>query len=997
MRFGILGPLRVGDGAGDRAVTANRDRVVLAMLLLRANHVVPVDDLIDAMWADGPPATARGQLQSCVSRLRRLLTAAGGSADAVVSDPAGYAVLVGAGDLDADVFADLVRRARAAAGADRLDEALELFRAALDLWRGPALPGIASPAVRQGATVLDEQHVAAIEDRLDVELALGRHREILAELTGLVERHRLRERLRGQLMTAYHRSGRQAEALAEYRRIRDTLRDELGIEPAAALRDLHRRLLTGEDCAAVRPAAPAAPVRCLPRAVADFTGRADAVRRLLRAAHAADPSAPVVQVIDGMAGSGKTTLAVHVANLLTASHPDAQLFVDLHGHSDRAPVEPTGALATLLRQLGVPGERLPTEFEDRISLWRTEASTRRMVVVLDNAASTAQVLPLLPASPGCVALVTSRRRLVGLDGVRPESLRVLSRAEAVELLARVAGERVLAEPGSAADVVRRCGYLPLAIRLAGARLAHRPRWRVADLVRRLGEPGAVLPELSVEDRTVAGAFALSYDQLPEPARVLFRALGLFPGDHFDAPAAAALAGLPVDEAEHLLDGLVDQHLIEETDDRRFRFHDLIREYAHELGHRLGPQARRSARTALLDYYLHAAATLSLPLEGAPRRDLFNPGTPLRPDLLPAGDTDSQGWLRRELANLDAVSRCAQECAEDRYGWMIPRAAWRMLYQHSHFDDVVTLQVRALAAAHRLGDDTAIANASNYLASGYYRTGRSEEAVQALQVALDRWTRLGKVSGVAAAHLNLAMLHSDAGRFTLALEHGNASLAIRRRTQHLAGIAHAAAVLGEIVERTGQLRAALRWQRRSLSLAREVGSALQVATALGNLARVRGLLGDHAAAMRGLRVALAIKRRVHTPHAESEVLHDMAVLQRAAGRLDDALALHRAALRTSQDIGDHRLISRINNELAVTMRVTGDRVTALDLHRQALASATTANQVYEQARALFGLADCLPADDPAVRGHRQRAEALYRRMGLCVSGAGMPSLAEVAQR
>jgi DNA-binding SARP family transcriptional activator len=604
VRYRILGPLHVTLGGHEAAITAGRDRVVLAMLLLNAGRIVGVEELIDAIWDDGPPATARGQLQTCVSRLRRTLPGA-----AIATNPAGYGIETTEDDLDVTVFARLTAQGRTQLPSHP-DRARKTLRQALDLWRGPALAGIDSRAVRQAAGILDEQHAVVIEDWVDLELAGGRDRDLVADLTGLVERFPLRERLRAQLMLTLYRVGRQADALAEYRRVRRVLHNELGIEPGAGLQELHRQILTGEvagigsRASAAGPAMtpPPAPIRALPRTVGDFTGRAGLLDTLSAEITAALPG-PLVRVIDGMPGVGKTTLAVHLAGLVGGRYPDAHLFIDLHGHSARAAAEPAGALLTLLRQLGLPANRIPAGVQERVALWRSELAGRRALVVLDNAAGSAQITPLLPGNGDSLALITSRRRLTGLDGIHPESVRVLTEDEAVVLFTRIVGDRAVAEPAAVREVVGRCGGLPLAIRLAGARLAHRPRWRVADLLSRLSE--AALPELVAEDRTVLSAFALSYAQLaPAPSR-LFRLLGLVPGERFTAPAAAALAEVDLDEAEELLDGLVDVHLIEEPSPGHYRLHDLMREYAASLVTADGAEYAERALARLLDLHLHA--------------------------------------------------------------------------------------------------------------------------------------------------------------------------------------------------------------------------------------------------------------------------------------------------------------------------------------------------------------------------------------------------------
>jgi DNA-binding SARP family transcriptional activator/tetratricopeptide (TPR) repeat protein len=991
MRFGILGPLRVGGAetasASDAAsITAGRDRIVLAMLLLNAGRVLPVDRLVDAMWDGTPPTTARGQLQNCVSRLRRALAATTG-ADVIVTDPAGYAAQVEPGDLDSLVFAELTAEARTAASEDRADEARDLYRSALRLWRGPALAGITSRVVQRGAAALDEQHTVAIEECVEVELRLGRERELLGELTDLVERYPLRERLRAQLMLALYRAGRQADALAVYREARQVLADELGIEPGPALRDMHQRILAGDlgATAEERPAHHAAPARCLPRAATDFTGRAEVVARLVKAVENADPTGPVIQLIDGMAGSGKTTLAVHVATALAGRYPDAQLFVDLHGHSERQPLEPAAALVTLLRQLGVPSERIPAETDDRIASWRTELATRRVLVVLDNAASTAQVSPLLPAAPGCLALVTSRRRLVGLDGVHPEPLPVLAEQEAVELLARVAGpERIRSEPAAAADVVRRCGYLPLAIRLAGARLAHRRSWRVADLAGRLRQERPVLPELAAEDRTVASAFALSYGQLPEPEQRVFRLLGLHPARHFDAHSVAALADLPLPAVQDLLDELVDQHLLEEPDAGRFRIHDLIREYARELATTQEPEAVRQAATGrVLDHYLHAVVRASEQMERADKlHQSLKLGEPLRPDLVDAGTADGATWLEAERLNLPAFVRCAAETGHHQYAWKLARAMWRFLYLRCYNDELLITHREGLAAAQRSGDDAAVATMHNYLASVHYRAARYDEAMEHVEAALKLREALGDVREAATCRGNLAVVLSQLGRLQEAMICSSQTLETWRRLANDRGMSLALTDLGLMLTQLGRYEEALVLHRRHLILASERRLDFHVGAALGHIAQVRLRLGQREAAMRLLRSALIVKRRTGNRYGEGEVLNDLGVGHRMGGELAEAERHHRMALAIIRQTGDRRGESLVRNDLAITLAAAGQRSAAVEQHNQALAIATQIRHRYEEARALDGLARCsVPAAAERARRYWERSLVIYREMGV----------------
>lgn len=574
MRFEILGPIRASTVAGPVAMPG-RERILLAMLLLHAGEFVHVNRLMDAIWGDHPPRNARNQLQSCVSRLRKRLAASGSNEQLITTDAAAYGIRVGAESLDLLQFRQLVTEARSAVEQGRRRDAVAGYRAALALWRGPAFSGVDSGPIEKAAAAIEEERLQAVEERVELELALGGAGELVADLTELVAQHPFRERLHAALMLALYRAGRQADALAAFQRAHRLLVDEIGTEPGLALRDLHQRILRDDLALMAEPpgdVASAAPItarHCLPRAAADFTGRPEAVARLVNAVEAA-PRAATVLAIDGMAGIGKTTLAVHVAHLVADRYPDGQLFVDLHGHSERRPMEPAAALSTLLRQLGVPGGRIPQELDDRVALWRSELANRQVLVLLDNAASAAQVTPLLPAGPDCLVLVTSRRRLAGLEATRPLSLEVLNTDEAAELLAHSVGDRVHGEPEAAAEVARRCGHLPLAIRLAGARLAHRPSWRVQDIADRLRDARGPLMELGAEDRSVANAFALSYGQLSKDLQRTFRLLGLHPGEDFDAYAVAALTDSSLTEAQQALEGLVDDHLVEEPRPNRYR-------------------------------------------------------------------------------------------------------------------------------------------------------------------------------------------------------------------------------------------------------------------------------------------------------------------------------------------------------------------------------------------------------------------------------------------
>lgn len=971
MRYRILGPLTVTVDGQSVAVTAGRDRIVLAMLLLHAGRVLGVGALADAVWGADPPATARGQLQSCVSRLRRSLPA-----DVIHSDPAGYSLTPGPGELDAAEFTRLLADAR-----EKQDPAL--YRRALDLWRGDAAAGIDAHGVRLAAAVLDQQHVAALEAWAELELTAGRAGDLIGELSAAVDRFPLQERLSGQLMRALHRSGRQAEALAEYRRLRLALRDELGLDPSLEIQDLHSAMLTGSLAEPARPG-PVAPVRCLPRTVGDFTGRVGVVRRLVAAIDRAGSDGPVAAVVDGMAGSGKTTLALHLAALIGDRYPDAHLFVDLEGHSAEQPLEPAAALLVLLRQLGVDGERIPGSLIDRVGLWRTELAKRRALILFDNAASSAQVADLLPTAPGSLALVTGRRRLLGLDGVRPESLSVLDADEAMILLSRIVGARVWAESEAAAEVVRRCGGLPLAIRLAGARLAHRPQWRVADLVRRLGE--SVLPELAAEERSVASAFAVSYRQLATPVQRVFRLLGLCPAVEFDLLTAAALTGLTLPAVRGSLEDLVDVHLVDEPEPGVFRLHDLLREYAAALAGDLPADERTEALRALLDQQLHAATATNLPAHRALVEHDIGGQPPLRPDLLDAV-TDPRARLEWERPHLgDYVDAAAASPQLADYAWKLPRAGWRYLFTQAYLDDIYSLHQRALTVLERTGDRRPMMIMLNYLASVHFRRFQMEEAVRVLERCIVLCRESGDRAALARVMINLAVVESEAGRWEKSIE---VALAVRRIDVTLDG-RDEANVLANAYQRLGRYREALWYHRLRLIAQIEIRDGTRIGDNLANIAVIKYRLGAVrlAAAIRQVRAGLRLIQRSGHLYTEAGVWHELALLLAAAGRFDEAIAGHREAVRLAEQMQSREQESRFCCGLGTTLRLTGDDAGARAMFERGLRVAERSGMPHPIAVSRARLGDCLIDDDP------EQARRLLVRARSALTDLKAPELRDV---
>lgn len=1005
MRYEILGPLRVVADHRDIPITAGRERALLAMLLLRANQVVPVSQLVEVLWAARTPRDVRGQLHGCVSRLRRRLGEAGGQA--IVTEPAGYRLRADAHDVDLLEFRELVSTARAATREGRQEAARASYQAALDLWRGPALADIDRDELHSTADSLEEERVAVLEERIELELALGLGGELVSELTELVHRYPYRERLHAARMLALYRAGRQADALAAYQQVRQRLVADLGQEPGPGLRELHRRLLAGD--ASLRPVAPgsvevrpAGPQRhCLPRTIADFTGREADLAWLTSAADQADPYAPLVLTIDGMPGAGKTSLAVRAAHLLAPRYPDGQVFLDLHGHSEHRPVALADALDSLLRQMGVPSAHIPADLDERIVRWRAELATRRVLIVLDNAASSAQVAPLLPAGPGCLTLVTSRQRLLDLDGARPRSIGTLTPAEAVALLERVGGERVRDEPDAAAEVAQRCGYLPLALRLAASRLAHRPSWRVRDLADRLAD-STPLAELSAGDRTVADAFALSYAHLTPGSQRAFRMLGLHPGEDFDAAATAALAGLDLREAGRRLDELVNANLVEERLAGHYRLHDLLRTYASELGERMDSAADRDrALDQLLDYYLHAALNADGSVEARQTRETSALGPPHRPDLVGEPGARGAGWLLRQRRNLLAAVRHAARTGRDHHVCHLAAATWRFLYHHGHTDDLLATNRAALAAAQRLADPAAAAHAHNRLAAAFYRNGQYRYAAEHLRAVLASEPARLDPARKAITLKNLALVYAEWDSHADAIAHGEQAVALAQECADPIALASSLINLGHVYLLAGRFDEVLRVCRQGLRQARQAGSIRLMTSAIANLGIARARLGRYRQAHRLFTAAVAVRCRFDDRYNESDALNELGVLYREMGDLPKAIAYHRQALALVREVGYLAGECAVQNELGRTLRTAGDLAGALECHQRALADATRIQGRYHQARALEGIAACLRDTEPEqARRHQQQAQAIYRQLALSrhrrverqPSGRATPALA-----
>jgi DNA-binding SARP family transcriptional activator len=597
----VLGPVEVI--AHGRVLPLARGTLtdLLAALAVSPNQPVPAKALAETVWHARSPEHPRAALQSAVARLRRLVGAA-----VIETLPAGYCFRAEAGSLDLLRFEELVARA---GRQQEPGEALELLSGAIGLWRGHPLENVGSPALLDGAAPrLTELYLGACEKWARLCLRTGQPEAATARLAPLIESHPFRERMAELLMLALYRSGRQADAITAYETLRHALSGELGIDPGEAVRGLHLRILRADPsllddqgrAAGPRQAAAAAVravPRQLPRDLPDFRGReaeADRLAGLLGEAAPAPGGAPVA-VISGKGGIGKTALAVRVARRLSAVYRDGQLFAGLRG-SERGPAPPESVLADFLEALGVATAAVPRTLEGRVALFRSLTAGRRLLVVLDDAASEGQVEPLLPADSSCGVLITSRSRATGLPGSHLVGLEVLDPAHSVGLLSAIIGrDRVLAERGAARELASLCGGLPLALRIAGARLAARPHWPLARLVARLADEHRRLDELTHGGLNVRARFALSYEPLDWTAQAMLRRLSLLGVPDFPASVGAVLVGCSTADAEDICERLVDAQLLDLAGPHpggeiRYRFHGLMRAFARDLVLTAGPEA-----------------------------------------------------------------------------------------------------------------------------------------------------------------------------------------------------------------------------------------------------------------------------------------------------------------------------------------------------------------------------------------------------------------------
>jgi DNA-binding SARP family transcriptional activator len=951
VRFRILGLLEVWTGQDWGGIRAPKWRALLAALLLNQGQAVSTDGLIAELWGEDPPDRAANLISVYVLRLRRLL---GDPEGRVLTTRApGYQLLLDPDDLDARRFEALAGQGRRALAAGDFQHAGEVLAEALGLWRGRALADVPpSPLVTAEAERLEESRLAALELRIEADVGCGLHAQLVPELRRLLSDQPLRERLWGLLIRALDGAGRHAEALAAYGEARKLIADELGVDPGAELQRLYHDLLTadrvpwgeaagataGGSAASPSPGAPAAetgqraprgaPRRApaqLPADVPDFTGRdrhLERLRGLVSRARRADNPAVTVAVVAGAPGLGKSALAVHAAHALRPDFPDGQLYASLRGWSEQ-PVPPDEALARFLRDLGVDGARVPVDGEERAAMYRTRVAERRMLIVLDDARDAAQVRPLLPGTGSCAVIVTSRHRLSDLVGSQLVDLDVLDDRDSAELFTRIIGpERAEADPEAVRDVLAACAGLPLAIRIAGARLAARRSWSVRTLADRLADQRRRMDELAAGDLAVRAAFQVSFDSLARPANRggidparMFRMLGVWQGPTIELRAAAALIGEPGDPVADALEVLVDANLLDSPAPDRYRLHDLLRAYAAERAESdEAPPAIEDAVNRLLTWYLYTADAAAGVV--APHRDrvpLSPAGTEVEP-LAFASAGEALDWCEQERVNLVAATRQAAGQGRHDVAWKLPVAIMVCFDRHGYRAEWMTTHRVALDSAREIGDRSGEAWVLNNLGV-VLGEQRANDAAGYFEQALAIYVEIGDERGQTKAANNLAYSYQLLGRHEEAIAALVSVLDLKRQVGHRYGEAVALCNLSEAYREVGRLDEAIASSQDALAIAREIGAVRDEGYALYYLGRAHLDLGQTAEATDLLEQAAAIHRATGDRNAEAQDLRFAGRAHLQAGSVAEARERWQRAYRLFRGLGDDAQSAELRSDLA----------------------------------------------------------------------------------
>ncbi|GAA4184413.1 BTAD domain-containing putative transcriptional regulator [Streptosporangium oxazolinicum] len=1000
MEIRVLGPVDIWRDGRLIKIVGPKQRTLLAVLVLQADRVVSHDRLLTALWGTKIPASGRRLLHNHLWSVRRLLS----ESNAVVSTPTGYSLRLRPGASDLDVFVTETALARSALAKGDVAHAAEGFRRALSLWRGPALGGTHPDLQATEGAALEEQRLTALMDRIEADLTLGRHADLVGELRLLVAEHPLNEKLRGQLMLTLHRAGRTAEALEVFRIGRRHFRDELGLDPGEELARIHQTVLSGESVSGDAVAAHSPAVRTshvprqLPADITRFTGRVEKLRQLdVLLSEREGATTVVISTIAGTAGVGKTALATRWGHRTSVRFPDGQLYINLHGYSGIPATTGAQALGQLLRALGVTDDDIPHGIDERAALYRSLLADKRMLIVLDNAATPDQIRPLLPGSSPSRVVITSRDALRGLSvthDVHGISLDVLMADEAIALLNTLLGGSATArEADTIAELARLCGYLPLALRLAAAQLTGSSPAEIEEFVIQLRRENRLTVLDLTEDPEIGvrSALEMSYRSLTAPARRMFRMLGLHPGPSIGLDAAAALTGMSADDTAAAVQTLVNAHLLQKDDGQRLSMHDLVRVYAEErCVNDETADHRDNALTGMFDWYRYAVLKAMDHLSPVDTTALGI--SPIEGASDFSGFDEAMAWLEQEHHTLVAVITHAATKDRHVHVWQIfSRLSW-FFYMRNYLDDLFLTGETALSSARLAGDRRGEAEILSDLGYAKVFIGRYADHLSDQQAALRIWRSILDRPGEAKALRHVSYALQLAGQPLQAIEVGEQCLVVNRELEDRLGEFIAITYLADSYLTLGRFDKAAKSLEESLKYWREVNREYEETYCLIQLGTVRTELGDPETALDLFRKALLLSQNQKNKNFETDILNGIATAMRRQERYDEAFEHHEKALSLARSIRSKPQEDETLNSLASTCLSSGDAQSALSHYQKLVAGLGEMANVYQRGFAHEGLGDTLHAlgrTDEATE-HWRTALGIWAPMGV-------PQAEEVAQR
>ncbi|HEX6682745.1 MAG TPA: BTAD domain-containing putative transcriptional regulator [Candidatus Limnocylindrales bacterium] len=932
MDFLLLGPLEVWHAGQPVNVGRRRnERCLLGLLLLEAGRMIPVDRLCDLLWDGKPPDNARGTLQSHISRLRSALDPDrdGGLGVRLAAQGDGYVIHVAADMVDAHRFRALVSNVDAMADPARR---ATILRGALALWRGQVLADVASDRLRDRiGTGLTELRMQALESFFEASLEAGLHREIITELVELVAAHPFRERLVHALMLALYRDGRQADALATYQQITRETAERTGLDTSATLARLHQAILLSDPTLDHRPPADRAgrvPKR-LPPDIAHFVGRDEELAGVTELATSERSGFVQIAAIYGPGGVGKSALATRAAHSLADRFPDGQLYLDLQGSTPGLQVmDALDALGRLLRALGVENRRVPNNVQEAAAVFRELTVGKRMLFLFDNAGGTAQVRPILPSEPDCFVIVTSRTMLSTLDNAVHTKLDVLTDDESAALIGRFDGRAASpSEREHVTAIVRLCGRLPLAIRVAAARLGASPQWTLKDFAENLKSAHSRLDLLQQEDLDVRASIMVSHRALQTAHAELLGYVGLLDCSDIPLSVAAALVDRTLDGAHELLRKLVDEQLIRAPSADRYGMHDLIRLYVREEA-ALDEATDHPAFLRALDHYAATAATAAAILfPGNPRLPTHEPRS--RVPIKLSNEDDARAWIDSELANIISLARQVAHAGGLPATALMIKLATALLYplydMLCRWADLYELQRLAVGMAVRSGDRAGEAYTREGLACGLLELGRLDEATVEARLALGLYRAAADTAGEAGALLILSSIHRCRRDFVNAAECLRQGVEVCRAGANPRFEANMLDNLGSVYQALGRFPEAVAHHQEGLRIRREQETRLGVAASLENLGWAYLRAGQPELAISPFEEGFDVAGQIRHTYKQASILWGLATALHRLGRLDRARQAWRDAVRIFRELNTmdgeeaSRLLAQDEPELPMTLQ------------------------------------------------------------------------------